>query len=242
MNAATTIANSFGASINQVTGSNNGTVYTVDANGNPILFNLSSLPMLITGMDANFKADRDVFFMLYTSSNPTLGQKIANSTSSISGTNFNAVNPTRFIIHGWMNNYTSAVNTEITSAYLSRGNFNLVSNRIKKWFLSMYNNLNYRKVVVDWGVGAMDINFFASRFRVNPVSVVVASFINFLIANQLASYNSVAIIGHSYGAHVAGLTGKKIVGGKVKTIFGLDPSSTLFDPNNPVHRLASTDA
>ena len=81
-----------------------------------------------------------------------------------------------------------------------------------------------------------------SRFRVEPVSKVVANFVNILISNQLATYDNIAIAGHSLGAHIAGLTGKKIVGGKVKTIIGLDPAGPLFDRNNTSCRLAATDA
>ena len=85
------------------------------------------------GLQADFNATRDVGFYLYTQANPAVGQVITGTTASISGSNFNAVNPTRFIIHGYMNNNTSPVNTELTSAYLSRGNFNVVSCRIREW-------------------------------------------------------------------------------------------------------------
>ena len=98
------------------------------------------------------------------------------------------------------------------------------------------------KIVIDWGRGAITPDYAVSRLRVEPVSKVVAKFVNVLIANQFATNDNIAIAGHSLGAHIAGLSGKKIVGGKVKTIFGLDPAGPLFDPNNPAQRLAATDA
>ena len=93
------------------------------------------------GLQADFVATRDVGFYLYTTNNPTVGRKITNSTSSVSSSNFNAANPTRFIVHGWMKNYTSEFNQELTAAYLSRGNFNVKSYRVapskKFWIWSI---------------------------------------------------------------------------------------------------------
>ena len=80
------------------------------------------------------------------------------------------------------------------------------------------------------------------RFRVEAVSKVVAKFIKLLINNKLAAYDSIVIAGHGLGAHIAGLACKQIAGGKVKMIFGLDPSGPLFNPNDPSNRLAATDA
>lgn len=73
------------------------------------------------------------------------------------------------------------------------------------------------------------------------MSVVVANFINFLVSSKTTTFNSIAIVGHSFGAHIAGLTGKKTVGGKVKSIVGLDPASQVMDFYRTSDRLASTD-
>jgi pancreatic triacylglycerol lipase len=43
-------------------------------------------------------------------------------------------------------------------------------------------------------------------------------------------------------AHVAGMTGKNVRGGRIGTIVGLDPAGPLFSVNNPSQRLASGDA
>lgn len=76
-----------------------------------------------------WNAELDVFFMLYTQRNPTLGQRISINADEILKTNFNRFAPTRFVMHGWNNDHQSTVNTLITSAYLERGDFN-VSDRI----------------------------------------------------------------------------------------------------------------
>ena len=59
---------------------------------------------------------------------------------------------------------------------------------------------------------------------------------------KLATYDSIAIVGHGLGAHIAGLACKQIAGGKVKMILGLDPAGPLFNPKDPSNRLAATDA
>lgn len=81
-----------------------------------------------------------------------------------------------------------------------------------------------------------------ARYRVPKVAVVVANLLNFMIANKLIIYSQVVVVGHSFGAHAAGLAAKKIVGGKIKAVIGLDPAGPLFCPEKPEERLASTDA
>jgi len=44
------------------------------------------------------------------------------------------------------------------------------------------------------------------------------------------------------GAHIAGLTGKTVTRGRVRTIIGLDPTGSGFSLNAPQNRLADTDA
>lgn len=81
-----------------------------------------------------------------------------------------------------------------------------------------------------------------ARYRIPRVAQVTANLINFMIQNKYATYNKIVIVGHSFGAHTAGLTAKKIVGGKVKAVIGLDPAGPLFSNDKPLERLASTDA
>lgn len=46
----------------------------------------------------------------------------------------------------------------------------------------------------------------------------------------------------SAGGHTAGLTGKRISGGKVQAVIALDPAGPLFNTNAPNDRVASSDA
>ncbi|XP_058839271.1 pancreatic triacylglycerol lipase-like [Topomyia yanbarensis] len=168
-----------------------------------------------------FTASTDTIFRLYTKLNPTTPQIIAlNIVESLTSSNFNPAHPTRFIIHGWNNDGFSEVNTILTNAWMTRGEFNVIT--------------------VDWGIGANTINYPLARTRVASVGSVVSSFINFIQANTGISFNSISIAGHSLGAHAAGNAGFFQLG-RLNTIFGLDPAFPLFSYASS-DRIRSTDA
>lgn len=115
----------FGGSFTDLFGSlSDLTALTVDITGNLVTTDLKASDFLLTGQDPFFVASRDVHFLLHTRQNQ---DGVNVSVSNISHTSFNAENPTRFIIHGYLNGPDSAVNTEITRAYLEKGDFNVVS-------------------------------------------------------------------------------------------------------------------
>lgn len=70
----------------------------------------------------------------------------------------------------------------------------------------------------------------------------VAAFIDFLHRNHGLNLASTYIIGHSLGAHVAGITGKHVKRGRIRAIFGLDPAQPLFSIDRPNERLDANDA
>ncbi|XP_017006236.2 phospholipase A1-like [Drosophila takahashii] len=161
-----------------------------------------------------------VKFYLYTSSNPTKGTKITATTNSIDNSNYNSWNPTRFVIHGWTQSYSASMNKEITSAWLSKGDYNVI--------------------VVDWA-RARSVDYATSVMAVSSTGKKVANMINFLKDNYGLNLNDLYVIGHSLGAHVAGYAGKN-TNGQVHTIVGLDPALPLFSWNKPNKRLNSGDA
>jgi len=76
-----------------------------------------------------FDAKKDVFFMLYTRRNPTVGQRIGLDAEGITKSNWNiSATGTRFIIHGFNNYHGSPVNVLITKALLTSADHNVVSN------------------------------------------------------------------------------------------------------------------
>lgn len=52
----------------------------------------------------------------------------------------------------------------------------------------------------------------------------------------------IILIGHSLGAHISGITGKKVTAGKIPKIFGLDPANPLFSYDKVNERIATGDA
>lgn len=57
--------------------------------------------------------------------------------------------------------------------------------------------------------------------------------------------HSLVVVGHSLGAHIAGMAGKKLIENqrvRIGAIIGLDPAGVLFDVNETNYRLADTDA
>lgn len=96
--------------------------------------------------------------------------------------------------------------------------------------------------LVDWSAGAGTINYVAARNRVVHVGILLARFLDFLHENGSLDFSRLLVAGHSLGAHIAGITGKNVLRGRINTIIGMDPAGPLFDANSPVHRLDSSDA
>jgi hypothetical protein len=77
--------------------------------------------------EPTFNAEADTRFLLFTRSNPTVGQRITWTAASVSASNFNSAHPTRVLIHGFNSGASNSVVTASTAAYLQRGNFNVIA-------------------------------------------------------------------------------------------------------------------
>lgn len=160
---------------------------------------------------------------LYTKANSIIPQLLDQSNAQqLKNSNFKARRPTRIIIHGWQNNYLSDVNIDLREAYLNEGDYNIIS--------------------VDWSANADTFNYPLAANRVKGVGKQIASFIDFANEHIGLSFKTLEVIGHSLGAHCAGLAGKYVKNGQINVIRGLDPAYPLFSYNKPEERLASTDA
>lgn len=69
----------------------------------------------------------------------------------------------------------------------------------------------------------------------------MANFIDYLCANGM-KIKDLIVVGHSLGAHAAGIAGKNVHCGKIPIIVGLDPAQPLFSKSNTDRRLISSDA
>lgn len=86
--------------------------------------------------EPSFNADRDTFYLLFTRRNRLIGTRITNTVASVSGSNWNsAAAGTRFIIHGWTQDARASLNRDITSAYLSSGDHNVVGMFVNLFFI-----------------------------------------------------------------------------------------------------------
>jgi len=101
---------------------------------------------------------------------------------------------------------------------------------------------DFNVIFIDWSEGAQTINYLAARNRVSAVGELVASYIDFLVQNNLLTLSRTSLIGFSLGAHIAGMTGKNVRSGRVNAIIGLDPAGPLFSMNSPDARLNRGDA
>ncbi len=96
-----------------------------------------------TEMEPLFNARNDMTFRLFTRLNPTISRtvRIANN-GDLSGSNFNAANPSRYHIHGWQGGGTFT-GSGIRRAWLDRISANVFT--------------------VDWGAGASTINYLTGK-------------------------------------------------------------------------------
>ncbi|XP_067625495.1 phospholipase A1 VesT1.02-like [Eurosta solidaginis] len=169
------------------------------------------------------RAATTVHFHLYTNENPTTPNMIINGDdASLTASNFNKNNPTRIVIHGWQSDGDSDMMNLIRNAYLSRGDYNVFC--------------------VDWSDKALSLNYAASKLRVTGVGKQVANLIDFLYKDGGMSYDTLHLIGHSLGAHIAGHAGKNVLHGQINQIVGLDPALPLFSYETPSERLNQNDA
>ncbi|XP_071487026.1 pancreatic triacylglycerol lipase-like [Diadema antillarum] len=159
-------------------------------------------------------------YYLYTTSNWNNKQTLSRtSSSSISGSNFNANRDTKFIIHGWTDVYTSSWVMNMKNAFLGK---------------------SVNVILVDWEEGASRANYAQSRANTRVVGKDIAKMMEKLKSVTGASYGSMHIIGHSLGAHTAGYAGK--ARSNVGRITGLDPAGPEFTGCENYCKISKSDA
>lgn len=92
--------------------------------------------------------------------------------------------------------------------------------------------------MVDWGLKSKTLWYPEAVSRVPKVAEAVASFVNFLQTKTSLNLNETTIIGMSLGAHISGLAGKRVQGGKIRRVIGLDPAGPAFSVKEIAKRLS----
>lgn len=173
-----------------------------------------------------FSGRDDVKFMLYNKNHP-FGVDI--STDLPNGMLI-ANAPIKFVIHGFLNGGNSLMVQTVKDAYMSRTE-------------------NYNVIIVDWskGSGTWLSNYYICLITSRVVPMVghaVADFVIDLMNQQDVNVLYVNLIGHSLGAQIAGLAGKRLnsMGYKLPIIVGLDPALPEFKNVDESERLCPSDA
>ncbi|KAI4504108.1 hypothetical protein M0802_000579 [Mischocyttarus mexicanus] len=161
-----------------------------------------------------------VFFYLYTKNNYKNPDGITiNDQESLKKSDINFKRPTRFITHGWINSRNSKACTLIRDAYLNHDDYNII--------------------VIDWSRISVREYIWACT-RVKMVGQYVATMIDFLEKEGM-DLSTTTLIGHSLGAHVAGLAAY-YAKNTVNYVVGLDPALPGFTLANSGSRISQSDA
>ncbi|XP_017762938.1 PREDICTED: phospholipase A1-like [Eufriesea mexicana] len=200
--------------------------YTIFPNdeGVPYLVKLDDNPMSLKQITELADNVDKTTFTLYTQNNRYNGRNlILNDVNSIKQSNWDSRRQTIIVTHGWNSAGTKQVCTLIRDAYLKISNSNVI--------------------IVDWSTIANNIIYSQVAKSVPTVANHVAAFVNFLRAHAGLQTSKLKIIGHSLGAHIAGLSAREVSkSSRVPEVIALDPAKPLFDSKNPGERVDKTDA
>ncbi|XP_053686036.1 phospholipase A1-like [Sabethes cyaneus] len=168
-----------------------------------------------------FRTTTRITIRLYSHSYTENGRewKTDEIRSLLTDPGFDITLPTKILIHGWMGSYESAVGEPLALEFLSQGQYNVL--------------------VVDWENSASSLLYPAVvRYRVPKVAELVAALIDNLLQFGQTS-DQIGIVGHSLGAHIAGLAGRRVKQ-QIAFISGLDPAGPWC--SKPLDRLAANDS
>ncbi|XP_045031572.1 inactive pancreatic lipase-related protein 1 [Daphnia magna] len=162
-----------------------------------------------------------VVFELFTRFNPTQAQILElDNLQALEQSFYDPSLPTKFFAHGLHDGPGAAYSSR--DAYLQREDCNFIA--------------------IDWSVLASGIEYPIIVERDVPRAAVhTGQFIDFLVGNTGAPFESIHLMGHSLGAHVVGGAGAAVTLGRIPRITGLDPAGPLFSLNETDTRLDTTD-
>uniref|UniRef100_A0A182PFZ9 Lipase domain-containing protein n=1 Tax=Anopheles epiroticus TaxID=199890 RepID=A0A182PFZ9_9DIPT len=164
----------------------------------------------------------NISFHLFTRQNPNISQRLVPTVESIQRSLFNGSRPTRVIVHGFCNCQHSEFCHSVKEALLYANDVNIIS--------------------IDWSDTADLLDYILLRLRLDQVAASLASFVDLLHNTTNLDMSQLHLVGHSLGAHLAGLSGKRVTTGRIGAIIGLDPAGPLFSSKDGNNRLDATDA
>lgn len=78
-------------------------------------------------------------------------------------------------------------------------------------------------LVINYGI----FTYLNSSIKIK-IKNILARFIDFLHLHGFVDFSKILITGHSLGAHVAGIAGKRVTRGRINTIIGMDPAGKIL--------------
>ncbi|XP_044732684.1 phospholipase A1 VesT1.02-like [Chrysoperla carnea] len=201
----------------------NNTIYVLDDNGTLVQGEINPDPNIQFSMFRPVLGD--IHFYLYTKIGKRPYELFVNDSINLSKSPFNSTNPTKILIHGFWNSGRSQFCQQVKDTYLNNGQYNVI--------------------VVDWGALAKPPFYYTASSNTRFVGDIVAQLVDNLVQKAGMNLDDLHIIGHSLGAHTAGIAGKHIKSGQLKRITGLDPAWPLYEdlrPQTAEWRLTKDDA
>ncbi|CAG2066195.1 unnamed protein product, partial [Timema podura] len=101
---------------------------------------------------------------------------------------------------------------------------------------------DYNVIALDWSQLCPSPWYQVAVTNSVDAGKYLGSFIDLLVGRKMTRLQDVHIIGHSLGAHVAGIAGGSVQSGKVGRVTGLDPAYPLFSKRTVKERLDASDA
>ncbi|CAG9120234.1 unnamed protein product [Plutella xylostella] len=143
---------------------------------------------------ARYDPDRQNVYHLFTRQNPTVSQPLLlGSESLLELTHFSPARRTVVLLHGWLDDVLATFNSVLVPSFLQAADVNVI--------------------VVDWSAGANVVNYAAAVRNTVKSGESVAWFITWLNSVTGADSRSYHVVGHSLGAHQAGVIGRNVEGG-----------------------------
>ncbi|GFQ66492.1 pancreatic triacylglycerol lipase [Trichonephila clavata] len=160
-------------------------------------------------------------FLLYTRKHPKESDPlIATDPNTIKKSTLNPKNPTKFIVHGFMDSEIFGPwMVEMKDEFLMHGDYNII--------------------IVDWS-GGNKMPYYQATANTRVVGAEIDLLIKALEKHASMKRSEMHIIGHSLGAHIAGYAGERLK--TLGRITGCDPAEPYFENMPTTVRLDPTDA
>ncbi|XP_026997671.1 pancreatic triacylglycerol lipase-like isoform X2 [Tachysurus fulvidraco] len=158
-------------------------------------------------------------FILFTRENPNSFQEISTNADVIAASKYQATRKTRFITHG----------------FVDKGDENWLFDMCK--LMLSIEDINC--ICVDWKSGSRSLYTQAAN-NIRVIGAQIAYMISIFKENFQQDPESVHIIGHSLGAHLAAEAGRRTP--RLGRITGLDPAQPYFQGCPALVRLDPSDA